>query len=649
MKKQKHAAVKKNAAVPVVIEKKLLIRLSLIIALFSFLVYSNTLKHGFVLDDVSVISENTLTQQGAPALKEILSSAYRVGYTTDDNNLYRPLSKAMFAVEWQLSPNNPQIHHTVNVLLYALGCVLLFLLLVRISKINVYILFFSVMLFAAHPIHTEVVANIKSRDEILSMLFIVASLHFVTAYLKNNKVFSFAAYLLCFFLALLSKESAIVYVAIVPLVLHFFTAASRSTIVKMTAASAGVSVLYLLIHYSVIGSIGLHNIPVIDNTLMSTTSVFQQKLTAILILGKYLLLLIFPHPLSSDYSFNTIPIVTSVANIGFLLSLIVHAGLLFFAIKKFREKHILSFCILFYLVSMSIASNIFIMIGTHMAERLLFLPSIAFCIALGYGLSRLFRLNFTEPASKFGTFMTGGKAFVGVSIVIIVLFSVKTVARNKDWKSNSALFTKDVETVPNSAHMLMYYTDFMSNKDTLKTLPDAERMARLAKAKKSIDKALSIYELFPDAHYLSGRIWYESKQYDSAYKSFSRASALNPGRALYHNNVGTSLFSMGRFDEARAEFEKAVNLDKNDADHAFNLGSAYGALGEQYRSKNDQENARRMFTLAIPQFERAIQLNPNYKSAYRFAGVTYMSLGDTINGKQYLQRYEQVIDKKQGK
>ena len=232
MKKQKHVTAKKSTTDPV-IEKKLLVRLSLIIALFAFLLYSNTIKHGFVLDDVSVVSENTLTQKGIPALKTIMTQPYRKGYTDDENNLYRPLSKMMFAVEWQISPGNPHIHHTMNVLLYAIECVLLFLLLVRVTKINVYILFFSVMLFAAHPVHTEVVANIKSRDEILSMLFIVLSLHFVISYLKNSKMLSMAGMLFCFFLALLSKESAIVFVAIVPLVMYFFTEASKSRIIRL--------------------------------------------------------------------------------------------------------------------------------------------------------------------------------------------------------------------------------------------------------------------------------------------------------------------------------------------------------------------------------------------------------------------------------
>lgn len=194
-----------------------------------------------MLDDYSVIKENQLTQQGTKALKEIFSSSYREGYANNESNLYRPLSKAMFAIEWQLSPDNPHFHHFVNVLLYALGCVLLFFVLIRYTKINVYFLFLVVMLFAAHPIHTEVVANIKSRDEILSMIFLLLSLLAISSYLKSSKTLHFVLALVAFFLGLLSKESAIVYVALVPLFIYFFKENSTKQNFKISAAIAGVA------------------------------------------------------------------------------------------------------------------------------------------------------------------------------------------------------------------------------------------------------------------------------------------------------------------------------------------------------------------------------------------------------------------------
>src|SRR4051812_17970409 len=113
-KNKPHPQKEKAAALPVVADRKLILKLSLFIAVFSFILYSNTLNHGFVLDDNSIIKENSLTQKGIPALKTIFANSYREGYGNNENNLYRPLSKAMFAIEWQLSPNNPHFHHLIN-------------------------------------------------------------------------------------------------------------------------------------------------------------------------------------------------------------------------------------------------------------------------------------------------------------------------------------------------------------------------------------------------------------------------------------------------------------------------------------------------------------------------------------------------------
>jgi tetratricopeptide (TPR) repeat protein len=188
----------------------------------------------------------------------------------------------------------------------------------------------------------------------------------------------------------------------------------------------------------------------------------------------------------------------------------------------------------------------------------------------------------------------------------------------------------------------MYYTDYLSNKDELKELSPEKKQAQLLRAKGYIERALKIYELFPDAHYLYGRILYELKDFEGAHREYSRALYLNPGKAMYHNNTGTALFALGKYYEAAVEFEKAMNLSPSDADHPFNLGSAYGAMGEAYRSKNDQANASKMFNSAITYFQKAIKMKPDYKSAYQFLGTTYMNIGDTLNGRIYLEKASRI-------
>ncbi|MBA3286262.1 MAG: hypothetical protein H0U27_14555, partial [Nitrosopumilus sp.] len=160
-----------------------------VLAIIAFLLYVNTLGHGYVLDDVSVITANFHVQKGFEGISDIIKSSYRAGYWFGQDELYRPLSLVMFAIQWELSPENPALGHWMNVILYAVTSFLLFIMLRMVMrKINPFILFLISLLYVAHPIHTEVVANIKSLDEIMSFLFVIISLIFLIKYVDRQKI-----------------------------------------------------------------------------------------------------------------------------------------------------------------------------------------------------------------------------------------------------------------------------------------------------------------------------------------------------------------------------------------------------------------------------------------------------------------------------
>ena len=153
-------------------KKNLKIILGCIVAALGLLLYVNTFHHNYCLDDVAVIKANKFTQQGLAGIPTLLHTFYWQGYWTANAGLYRPLSMILFAVEWQFFPASPHIYHMVNVLLYALMGYLLFTFLTKLfPKVNLIFPFIISLLFMAHPIHIEVVANIKSADEILAFIF----------------------------------------------------------------------------------------------------------------------------------------------------------------------------------------------------------------------------------------------------------------------------------------------------------------------------------------------------------------------------------------------------------------------------------------------------------------------------------------------
>ena len=167
----------------------------ILIFVLSFLLYSNTITHDYALDDSIVILENEFTKQGISGISDILNYDTFVGFFGKKKDLvaggrYRPMSLVTFALEWQFFGQNPTISHFINILMYGLTGVVLYLLMLLMFK-NIrppleayFIAIATTILFLTHPIHTEAVANIKGRDEIMALLGSLTTLYWAFKYLR---------------------------------------------------------------------------------------------------------------------------------------------------------------------------------------------------------------------------------------------------------------------------------------------------------------------------------------------------------------------------------------------------------------------------------------------------------------------------------
>jgi Tfp pilus assembly protein PilF len=647
---------------------------AIFIVICGIVLYANTAQHDFVLDDFSVIAENKITQGGMDSVGAIFKSGYREGNYTVEDNLYRPLTKAMFAIEYDIMGGEsyfampgktPQLSHWINILLYGLLCGFIFLSLLKFFPQQYYLALITTLLFTFHPIHTEVVANIKSRDEILTLFFLIGSLRCAREYAITEKMKWIVPTAGLYFLALFTKESAITYMALLPVSLYFFSKLSWSKIGIVTVCMLVITGIYLWIHYSVIGGIGLpqESIPIADNSLMATKSGFQRKLTAIYILGLYLKLMVIPHPLSCDYSFDTIPMVKDAGNIGFLLALLVHAGLLAYAVWGFKKKLISSYAIFFYFITLSIVSNVFTLIGTNMAERLVFMPSLGFCLFIGFLVTELLKTDKIFPTAIAEIFSKKAAVWL-ILLPIMAIFSVKTFSRNKDWKNVSTLFNADIKTVPNSVHMLLYHAGMITNSDSLAIKTPEERLKTLQMAEKDLLKAQEKLEEFPNVHSTLGRVYKEMAEYylqkqqgttaadyyNKAILQYQRTLALNAKDPTTYNNYATCYFALGRYDSSEVYFKKAIEISPICYDDALaNLGSVYGMYGVAARQQGKPEEATLMFNKSIEMFNKTLECNKDNIQAYQFLGVTYNNLGDSIKARPYLQRYNELLQMKQNK
>lgn len=613
-----------------------------VIVLCGFFLYVNTWNHGYVLDDYSVIKDNKLTTQGVKALPEFFKTGLRDGNFLAEDNLYRPLTKTLFAAEWDLAPDNPSFAHGVNIMMYALLCGFLFFTLLQLMPGQLYLSFIASLIFTFHPIHTEVVANIKSVDEIMSLFLVLASIRAAHVYAREGKTIWLLAAIVAYMMALFTKENAITFLLLIPVTLFFFSDAGMRRHLAIGIGLTVVTMLYLMIHKNVIGMIGVdaNTVPVVDNSLLATKSFMEQRMTAIYILGLYIKLLFIPHPLSCDYSFNTIPLVTDFFHTGFILSLVLHLGMLYYAVVNLKKKSIPAYAIWFYLITISVVSNVFALIGTNMADRLVFFPSVGFSLLIAW--------IFVRYSALLNTSFSFGKLFAKPAILfiltpVLLLFSFKTIERNKDWKSDATLYDQDVKTVPNSAHMLYYHAGMIAKVDSLNKLTPDRRIYALQQAEQELQRALAIYEPFPNVHALLGRVYKDLGKLDKAIFHYERTLQLNANDATSFNNYATCLFTVGNLKAAEVNFKKAMEISPfcyNDA--ICNLGSVYGVMGNNYLQMGSVDSAKIHFEKAIDYFNQTIACDEHYAKAYKFIGFSYQSLGDTVKANQFFMKFDEV-------
>lgn len=587
--------------------------LGLVAALLAFILYANTFGHEWALDDFSIIKENWVTQSGiGEGIATHLTHSYRYGYGVGYNTLYRPLSLVLFTIEWSLVPDSPGFMHFMNVVWYALTGFLLFFTLKKVfSNQNVFLAFATTLLFIAHPLHTESVANIKGRDDILGLFFILLAVYWLWDYLKKSDVKWLALSVGSYFLALMAKESSVTFVAIFPLMMYFFTKIEISKNLKASALYLVAALLFIFIRSQILGdAMGVQNTSPLDNVLESTSNFMDKKATALLILGKYLSLLFFPHPLVSDAGSFQIPI-TTFGDWRVLLSLVIHFGLFVFAVLNLQKKSILSFAILFYILNFSITSNLFITIGTGYAERLLYLPLLGFSLGIAWLLMKF--LGGEMKSSKrfeLNNFFTKNTMPLAALAVIILAYSGKTIIRNQAWKDSLTLYETDVLTSPNCAKLQFHYGLEMNKKG--KTLSGKEQSEVMNQTKQIFEKATEIYPQYHDAYSQLG-LWHYN------------AGQNNPNKVAFEN-------------KAEELFNEAIKHKPNN-EKAFNgLGMIYFGKSNLARANGNLQEAERLRLLAKSTYEKILGFDPRNVDATRNLGVVYALNKEFDRAIQYFQQ-----------
>lgn len=608
----------------------------LILVLLALIPFSNSLFHGFVLDDKVVFTENQFVHKGIRGIPEIFANNSFEGYFTGSGksseasaNRYRPLSLAFFAIQHQLVGANPIVAHALHLLLYGLLCILIYQTLSRLLRFRWpdragHASWFAALFFAVLPLHAEVVANVKSLDEIFALGFGLLSLNAALSYQEVPRTKRLWLAGIFMTLAAFSKEHALSFVLLIPIALWGMVPPDRRRMMKPAIVLVAGAAIYLICRVAVLGT-QLYEPPA--NFLENPFLVYRgDRLvemkpgdrygTVFYTLLRYLYLHIVPYPLTHDYAPKSIA-TFAMSSPAAILSALVHLSLVAVAAWWRSKRPVLSFAIAFYFLTLLPASNLVVNTGAYMGERFAFAPSLGLCIALGWLLSSL-DVRRRYLASIFFAVLT-------------IAYSVRSFARSSNWHDNLTLFRNDIDHSSNSAKLnsslgftLLEQYRISDDKEANKHL--------LTQAIPYLTKAVKIYPRYADCLFLLGNAYYLNKEYPKAVGVYEKYIDVNPGDASIIKNYQRALREWGKtlfYEEnnnsaAKNALLKSLKLNDRDDQVLEVLGAVEAEMGYLLKS--------------LEYLLRATEINPKNASTWANLYITYTRLGDKAMAQQAINK-----------
>lgn len=595
-------------------------------------IYGQGIGYGYVLDDEIVIHKNEYVKQGFGGLRKIFSEDSFSGYFADKSQLYlleggryRPLSLATFAIEWGIfGPEKYKISHIVNILWYVLTTFLLFRILARLFPLRegrhwyFSVPFLSALIYIAHPLHVEAIANIKGRDEIMALFFSLASLYAMLRYTENRSVSWLWGAAASMFLGLLSKENALTFLAVIPLTLWFFgkkkgsgeQGVSMGALASLMWPLLAAAALFILVRYRALGFMLDHGRAITDlmNQPFMEMNGMEKLATIFLTLGWYVKLLIYPHPLTHDYYPYHVPKV-NWSDWRAASSLILYGGLVAWTLYGLPRRKVSAYAIAFFLITLSIVSNLVVSVGTFMNERFMFMPSVGYALLLGWFFAR--PLARWVSAKEDQLYPLGALIFVG----LFSAYAIRSVIRVPDWRDGNFLNEQAIKISKNSARANTFYVKSLYEDRYLKTTDPKEKAMLVDTMQHYIDKALKIYPNYTSALQMYAGVaaarFEQDKQLDRLFNDFEYLLEKIPYNVQFRNFLDQYMqYLDGSNADKYVPFCYRVGYEffykqKNDLDSAIKFleyGRArenldvriFDALAELYELKKEPAKAAEM-------------------------------------------------------
>jgi protein O-mannosyl-transferase len=428
----------------------------LLLFVLSFIYYGNAIKNGFSMDDDLVTSTHEYThknvEKGFAGIIPIFKSRYTTNLT--QNYEYRPVTTSTFAIQYAFFGDREleeqaKISHIISVLLYGLCCVLAFILTYKlIPDKKLAVATVVSILFLIHPLHTEVVDNIKCRDELLVMLFGFSGLLLYYSAFNRPDITPKSQYVLiilgtlAIILAILSKRSGFVFIALIPLMLYFFSHVKAKQIGITLGFMLLALVIFILQKKLLFDEKSVRELYYFENPLYVDGGLMKRIPMFFFTIVWYLKMLIYPSPLSFYYGYDQIPI-ADYTYWEVYVGMIIVIGLTAVSIVQWSKKKFWSFGFLFFMLSIGGISNLIMVAPGIVAERFAFIPSYGFLLLIGFYGVKIYTEKVSTTGVKFAIWSVSG--FLLISSLLLV------IKRNTVWESHFSLYRNDIQHLNSSA------------------------------------------------------------------------------------------------------------------------------------------------------------------------------------------------------
>jgi len=570
-------------------------------------VFANTLGNDFVWEDQRLVVDNRHIRDYKNIPLFFTADHWKESRQSAPDTGFRPLRETSFAVDYWLWELDPRGYHLTNLLLHMINTVLAYCLALMLmaaasddKESDVFEepgflspAFLTALFFALHPIHTESVAYIKNRSDLLAFIFFQGACLFFFIFLqsralKKKRLLYYAGALACFLLSLWSKPMALT----LPLVLTLYIVCfpknrSLSNFIFGTLPFFVLGLAYFFFERSFLIAAD----PV--RTGFDPGS-WRHAWTITTSLVWYLKMLVWPAPLNIYHLFHPHALLSDVAILLMTATLLM---ILYVFFKNIVAKRIFVFGLGWIMLTLVPVINIFVLEARPIAEQRLYIPSFGFCLALA-----LVVIGIKPPG-----FSKSSRVLFPALITVLICLTcvVITVQRNFEWRGAGTLFSSSVNRSPKLAwaHDRLGFA--------------LREEGRLDEAVFHYRKALMLNPSQAGTYNALGAILGEKGELDEAIRYFEAALQIQPFFALAHDNLGLALSRQGRVDEAIYHYRMAVEQEPGNAWRRFHLAEALAAKGD-----SDE---------AIYHYERAFDLDPDGVLIHRRLKAVLLEKGDRDN------------------